>query len=252
MRYIWYCTALLIILIACQPKGQIYETSGETIAIADTTYKNEKLEKIIAPYRADMALKMNQVIGYTSENVNHNRDSIESDLGNWVADVVFEVGFHFLRSIKKESQNIDCFALLNKGGLRAPINQGNITVGNIYELMPFDNEIVIVKLGPEQITELIEYLLVNNGQPLSNAILTVNNEVTKLIFGNKLYSFLEPVYVITSNYLANGGDHMTFFESNTEVIQTGVLVRDALLNYFDSNDTISPPQNTLRLQITRQ
>ena len=44
--------------------------------------------------------------------------------------------------------------------------------------------------------------------------------------------------ILTSDYLANGGDNMTFFR-NKKQKKVGIKVRDAIINYCISKDTIT-------------
>jgi len=222
------CIVLLTIVSACKLK-QVNNYYADNISVGKTTFKSTDLDEMIEPYRLEMESKMNKIIGHSNnELINYNP---ESPLGNFVADVIFESAFQFgfnNETVSLEKWNTIC--LINFGGLRAPINEGDISIGNIYELMPFDNEIVIVSLSPSQVTEMLNYLGVKNGQPISNgqAILSSNNK--KLIIGGKAYNFERNINVITSDYLAKGGDNMNFFKSS-KMIQTGVLMRDALLEY---------------------
>jgi len=216
------------ILSACKVK-QVSNYDGNNISVTDTTFKSDDLVEMIKPYKVEMESKMNKVIGHS--NTALTNFSPESPLGNFVADVVFQAAFQFgidNETVSLEKWNTIC--LINFGGLRAPINEGDISIRNIYELMPFDNEIVVVSLSPSQVTEMLNYLFVKNGQPISNgqAILASNNK--KLIIGGKVYNFERNINIITSDYLAKGGDKMNFLKSD-KMIQTGILMRDALLNY---------------------
>ena len=114
--------------------------------------------------------------------------------------------------------------LLNSGGIRSTINKGPVTIGDMFKLMPFDNEIVWVELPVSVIPEIEEYLKKSGGEPISNAILKNG----KLIFNNwneNSSSF----WVITSDYLMNGGDKMNFFAKKLSINKTGTLMRDALI-----------------------
>jgi 2',3'-cyclic-nucleotide 2'-phosphodiesterase (5'-nucleotidase family) len=141
-----------------------------------------------------------------------------SSLGNWVTDALFANQTKFIRL------STPVFCLLNTGGLRASINKGPVTLGDLYKLMPFDNEVVWVHLPSTCIQEIEQYLKTSGGEPLSNA--TVSNSHLKV---NGWRDTASSFWVITSDYLLNGGDKMTFFQKKIEVKQTGKLLRDALI-----------------------
>ena len=218
----------ILMLVACKVK-QVSNFEGENISVSDSINESHDLDEMIAPYKVEMESKMNKVIGHSNYQLTNYAP--ESPLGNFVSDVVFQSAFQYSIDNKDVSfQKWNTMCLINFGGLRAPINEGDITIREIYELMPFDNEIVIVSLSPSQVTEMLNYLFVKNGQPISNgkAILSSNNK--KLIIGGKAYNFEKNINIITSDYLAKGGDKMNFLKSS-QMIQTGILMRDALLDY---------------------
>ncbi len=216
------------ILLACKVK-QINKYEGNNISITDTTFKSNELEEMIAPYKIEMESKMNKVIGHTNTALTNY--SPESPLGNFVADVVFESAFQFGIDNKKVSlEKWNTISLINFGGLRASINEGDISIRNVYELMPFDNEIVIVSLSPSEVTEMLNYLFDKNGQPISNGQAILSSNKKGLVIGGRAYNFERNINVITSDYLAKGGDKMNFFKF-AQMIQTGILMRDALLDY---------------------
>lgn len=220
----------VLIVTACKVK-QVSGYDGENISVTDTTFQSNELDEMIEPYKVEMESKMNKVIGHSNESLTNY--SPESPLGNFVADVVFESGFQFgidNESVSLEKRNTIC--LINFGGLRAPIQEGDISIRNIYELMPFDNEIVVVSLSPSQVMEMLNYLFVKNGQPISNGQAILSSDSKKLMIGGVAYNFERNINVITSDYLAKGGDKMSFLKSE-KMIQTGILMRDALLDYVN-------------------
>ena len=227
MKHLFYSLSFLLLVLSCG-SNKVATYSAKTYSINDTLVSND-LDTIINPYKTEMEQKMNKVIGHS--NYDLEKYTPESPLGNFVADVVFKRGFEYKFNQKGFNiQKNNTFCMLNFGGLRTTVNKGDITIGSIYELMPFDNEIVIVKLTPQHINDLLLYLFAKNGQPISNAIAYINSSKGKLDIGGQPYNFKDDVYVITSDYLANGGDKMTFFKGQPYV-KTGVLIRDALINY---------------------
>ena len=121
-------------------------------------------------------------------------------------------------------QNID-LAMFNNGGLRSYIDTGNITRGEIFKLMPFENELVVVSLNKKEFQKLVEYYIKTGGQPIS--------------FGDS-FNLNDTIFsILTSDYLANGGDKMIFFK-NKKYHSIGVKIRDAIINYCQKTDTINP------------
>lgn len=225
---------LIVTVFGCKV-NKISDYSGNNYTIIDTLLLSNDLDSMIKPYKVEMEAKMNKVIGHANKSL--VKYTPESPLGNFVADVIFDSGFNYgvdNKNLTVSKSNTIC--LLNFGGLRAPINKGDITIGNIYELMPFDNEVVIVSLSPTQVKKMLIYLFEKHGQPLANTCALLSSNENKLEIGGEPYKFQRNIYVITSDYLAKGGDKMSFFKES-KIIQTGVLIRDALLQYvIDKKD----------------
>jgi len=230
MKNYVFLSVLFFLAFGCSTK-KVATYSAKTYTINDSL-NSKALDSIINPYKTELDKKMDKVIGHS--NYDLVKYTPESPLGNFVADVVFNNGFGFKANQKAFNLlKTNTFCMLNFGGLRSSINKGDITIGDIYQLMPFDNEIVIVKLSSQHIQKLLLYLFEKNGQPISNAIAYVNSSKGRLDIGGAPYNFNDEVFVITSDYLANGGDKMTFFKGQPYV-KTGILIRDALINYVST------------------
>jgi hypothetical protein len=132
------------------------------------------------------------------------------------------------------------FILLNYGGIRAPIPKGNITLKNAYKVMPFENELVLVKLSGLKVKELLTYLFKSkNAHPISNISLKLNNtSYQDVIINNRKFNENKNYYILTSNYLQQGGDKMNFFKSPILLYNTKYKIRTALIDYFKETDTI--------------
>ena len=133
--------------------------------------------------------------------------------------------------------------LVNHGGIRSIISKGNVTTRTAYEIMPFENSIVVVALKGENINNLVSYLLnVKRAHPISKLQIKVDKDFNlidaniagKPIDSKKVY------YVATNDYLYNGGDRMTFFQPNDSLYVMDYKVRNALLDYFLKTDTLNP------------
>jgi 2',3'-cyclic-nucleotide 2'-phosphodiesterase (5'-nucleotidase family) len=196
--------------------AQFYKT--EILTETDST-----LEKSITPYRNKLETAMNTVIGYAE--VNLNKEQPESNLGNWAADAVAAQMSIYT------GKNID-FATLNYGGLRIPsIPQGAINKGKIYELMPFDNMLVLVEMKGSELEILFKHIIGKGGWPISGNVRLVSDKNGSLknisisgkeIDPDKIYN------IATIDYLANGGDNCDFFIPKKQ-LATGVFLRDAVI-----------------------
>jgi 2',3'-cyclic-nucleotide 2'-phosphodiesterase (5'-nucleotidase family) len=78
-------------------------------------------------------------------------------------------------------------AITNNGGIRTSFPEGNITLGNVYEVMPFDNELVVITLSGETMKKVIDYLAQwkDAQSGLKLVIDKTTNKPTEVLIGGK-------------------------------------------------------------------
>jgi 5'-nucleotidase len=223
---------LLILGAGLWACSDVYNLSAEShsVTIDDKIQLNASIDSIIAPYQDSMSATMDEVIAFAPQDFTKGRPN--ASLNNWAADAIL---VYELRNNTKESlASGPIICLLNVGGLRNPISQGDVTVGDIYKLMPFDNQIVWVELPWSSNVSIAEYLKSSGGEPISGATLQGDS----LIFDD----VTEPTktfWVITSDYLMNGGDHMDFFQEQVDFnYGSGMLMRDVFIEAVKIQDTL--------------
>ena len=153
-------------------------------------------------------------------------------------------------AVKNKMPKVDA-AILNIGGIRNNISEGDILVRNIFEVMPFENEMVIVKMKGEDIQGIFDYYekhQKNNPVAQLNIIVKDGKLVEGLINGERP-QIGKTYYIATSDYLAMGGDSMYFFEKG-ETIKTDVILRNLFLEYFRKNPEVKV-KNDIRLKFEK-
>jgi 2',3'-cyclic-nucleotide 2'-phosphodiesterase (5'-nucleotidase family) len=211
-------------LIACSSRLAINSINNKEPILSEIK-ADEKLSNEIKPYKDSLDKKMNEVLGKSETNFIVARPS--SNLMNWMADAVF---VNQTRNVRL-AQPLIC--LLNTGGIRSSIGKGDVTLGDMYKIMPFENTLVWVELPISVIPEIEVYLKKSGGEPISNC---------KLINGkleiNGIRENTTHFWIITSDYLMNGGDKMDFFKKKTSVNSTGKLLRDILIEELKNQGTM--------------
>ena len=211
-------------LSACSSYLTINSKDGKE-PISSEIKADEVFLKEIKPYKDSVDKKMNEVLGKSDTDFIVARPS--SNLMNWVADAIF---VNQTRTIRL-SQPLIC--LLNTGGIRSSIGKGNVTLGDVYKVMPFDNTLIWVELPVSVIPDIEAYLKKSGGEPIANC---------KLINGkleiNGIRENSTHFWVLTSDYLMNGGDKMDFFQKKTNVNSTGKLLRDILIEELKNQGTM--------------
>jgi 2',3'-cyclic-nucleotide 2'-phosphodiesterase (5'-nucleotidase family) len=230
-KYILFLCFLLP-LTGCKQQYKLTDSKSENKEINNELSTNSFLETIISPYRTELASKMNEVIN--TSLIDMEVGAPEGLLGNFVCDLTY------MKAKEISNKNVD-FCLLNNGGLRTPLPKGEITRGKIFELMPFENEIVIVEISGENMIALIDYIktksLMSNsrkaGVPVSGLRMIINkDEVSDVKIGMFAFDKSKNYRVATSDYLSNGGDHMVFFLNPISIENTGIKLRDAILTHI--------------------
>jgi 2',3'-cyclic-nucleotide 2'-phosphodiesterase (5'-nucleotidase family) len=209
-------------LLACSSHLQVY--SGR-IALGNSIVSSRSTDSIIKPYRDSMNRAMGKIIAYSETDFLVERPS--SNLMNWVADAIF---IQQTQTIKTKTPII---CLFNTGGIRSSLGKGNLTIGDFYKLMPFDNTLVWVEMPIETLAEVGAFVTKTGGEPLSNC--TVQNGKLQL---NSLPEGTTHFIIITSDYLANGGDKMDFFKKGKIINETGKLMRDVLIEHAIQQSTL--------------
>ena len=202
---LWACSSHLVV-----------NGNSNKEAVSQTIIADSSLVSMIKPYKDSLDKRMNEVIAYSEEDFIVKRPA--SNLMNWVANALF------VNQTKTVRLSQPAVCLLNTGGIRSSIGKGNVTLGDLYKVMPFDNTIVWVELPIEVLPEIEAYLNKSGGEPMANLSL-IEGRLSITSSPENPSHF----WVITSDYLLNGGDKMTFFTKRTNVNETGKLLRNVLI-----------------------
>ena len=176
---------------------------------------------------------INEVINYSNKTLEVGCP--EGLLGNFICDL----SLHSYKKMNYSSIIAD-FCVLNNGGLRAPISKGPVTQANIFELMPFENYLVVVELNTEKMKLLLKYILERSkdcssrksGVPVSGIRISIQENIIKrCMINNRELESKKTYHVLTTDYLASGGDNMLFFE-DCKQFPTGILLRNIISEYI--------------------
>ncbi len=209
--------------------------SYDTMTVGERSSENNTIDSLISPYRDSIEDDMAEIVARSTVYMEKGRPC--SVLNNWVADALL------VDQIKELGAENNGMVLLNVGGLRGTLGPGLISKGDMFTLMPFDNEVVWVKMPIAAISAIEKYLRASGGEPIANA--QMKNGVLSV---NILNPESNTFWIITSDYLMNGGDKMSFFEQKLEVIHTGVLLRDVLMRQAKHEGTLQI-DNTCRIHV---
>ncbi len=217
-------------ILICACKSNLNVTEFKTLSINnDKTISDEDslITKFVEPYAEELNSIMNEVIIQSACKLDKNLP--ESKLTNCIADIFMESSTKL--GAKLDAKPIPDIAYINYHSIRTDFPIGNITLGKIYEAFPFENKIVYIKISGAKLLEFANITASRGGDCIAGATIKINKE-------NKLVQFLvngKPIdneryyWVVTSDYIANGGDAMTMFLQAKMRIDSEKKVRDIFI-----------------------
>lgn len=236
-------------VISCaEKKYTVTKIEGKEIGITDknsevvgsiASEQAQQIENFIKPYRDRIDADLNTVLGIAPETIDKSGEW-QTPMGNFLADITFEKSDKVFQLREKKAIDI---CLLNHGGIRSIISKGNITARTAYEVMPFENSAIVIGLKGEQILEIVNYIISEKKpHPLKGLSFTISsptNSPKDILIQGKPIEMNKIYYVVTSDYLSNGGDNMLFFKKGVEKYDLDYKLRNIIIDYFKENKTIA-------------
>ena len=226
MRFLPKLSLLIALPLLAQPPEL---RRAESRPVNDSVAEDPAILKAIEPAQKEIQAGFGKVIATSPNGVFRGRAGEENLLGYWIADCMRTRATALLGAPVK-------FAFTNGGGIRGNIKAGDVKVGDIFEVMPFENEMVVVELtGAEVAAVMRESFLRRAGEPssgikaglsgtLEKPVLTVTWEDGRPIAPD------EVVKVATSDYLYGGGDSIPSLKKGRRPYTTGLTIRQILLD----------------------
>lgn len=240
-NYAFAKAALLLItvsLISCKKTElQLDKATSSQIQIDSTLAIDDSIDEFIAPYRTNLEAQMDSTLTYNEKAMHKNDYKLNTPIGNLFATAVKKQAGPVFTS--RTGHEIDV-VILNHGGIRAPLPQGRITMRNAYEIMPFENTIVVATLTAQQMREMINYLVdKKRAHPIDGLKIVLNPDgsLNKATIKGSAITEDRTYYVATNDYLYNGGDNMSFF-AGAPINNVDYKLRNAIIDYFKSVDTL--------------
>jgi len=215
------------------------ETISENGELINLKQDNE-VSKSLAPYFLSVERLKKDIICEATEDI----DIVSKDtlpLGQLITEAMLTYP-----DVKAD------IAIYNTGGIRAGIKKGAITYGKVYEIIPFDNTIVSLKLTGYQIKDIIEMSTstkeIDDLLGLSGLVVHIDyskesgNRVIKILKNNKPIRMEDKFTVLTNDFLYAGGDGFDTFKKGESPVVTQTLIRDLFENYLRKKKVISSPK----------
>jgi len=223
----------LFLLPACTKKPvQVTSVTTEALPVDANADGIQDASYIVylAPTKADLEREMNVQIGYAPERLWVREP--ECPMLNWATDALWEAA-------KKVYPGKVDIAIVNMGGMRCEWPQGPITRGHVFELMPFDNQLVVLTLKGTDVISLCESFAQYGGQGVAGMRVTViDGHLADVQVGGKAVNPKALYTVATSDYLSGGTDHMDALTRYVDCWKSDLLIRELYLEAVQTQDTI--------------
>lgn len=178
---------------------------------------------MIDTYTDQLSGQMSEVLGYSPNTL--YKSSPESELSNIAADAIVWMA--------KKYYDVDAdVSIYNWGGIRSNLPSGNVTLGDVYEVFPFDNVLSILTMKGSDMRTFFAHVAYDGGLPINSAVrLVIKNQAVESVTihgepidDNKIYT------VATVDYLVNTGRYG--FENALTRKDTPDIVRDYYGEYI--------------------
>jgi 5'-nucleotidase/UDP-sugar diphosphatase len=220
--------------------GEVVQTASHSALLPVTSKAaetNQEVQALVDAALAEAAETMNQPIGETAVALEPQRSG-EFALGNLVADAML--------AAEIDGQPGD-IAMHNNGGIRAGLSKGPVTYGQLYAVLPFDNQLMALDLTGAQVLRILEHSVADRPGNMQVAGMAFDFDMGRAP-GKRILEAsvggrpLDPggIYrVVTIDYLAGGGDGQeTFLEgANPAYGDTEVW---AVAEYIRANSPVHP------------
>jgi len=227
MHRLFASIVLILFLFSCSHQLSVHQiNTGNIFVDASAGNIDSTIQGIVKPYSDSIVHDMSQLVTVSATPLIKGKP--ESKLTNLVADILLESGTKYCTS-KKPDVRPDA-SYVNYGGLRASLPQGEITVGKIFELMPFENEVVLIKVSGETILRMAERIAARGGEGVAGMKLGIRDgKVSNLLIEGKPVNPSGSYWLATNDYIASGGDQMGMFSDATDRVNTNLKIRDVLI-----------------------
>jgi 5'-nucleotidase len=211
--------------------------------ITDSVPPDPEVKAIVDRHQAHLDEILGQVVGEATTSILGVGMPGETEMGNFVTD-----------SMRTYALRLDSevdFAFTNSGGLRADIDEGPITLEEIYAVLPFNNTLVLMDLTGAQVEQVLEE---GAGHPSYGTVQVSGLRWTydaDAPFGNRVTEVTLPdgttpidptaTYTIaTNNFMASGGDEFTTLTQGQNTTDTQVNLVDTVVRYLEENSPVDP------------
>lgn len=220
-----------IFFLSCKPVFVSTQVNSQNISVVSNNISiDSQLVNLYLPYKKILEKDMQRVISFSNEEMIKGKP--ESGLTNLLSDLILDEGRRYASNNNLQINPEVSF--FNYGGIRTFLPMGEITVGKIFELMPFENEMVFIQLTGAQLQQFYNIVARYGGDSVGGVRFVISNGKAKNVRVNgKNLNPEKKYWMVTNDYSANGGDDLLVFTQRLEFIGSGKKIRDVIISNFE-------------------
>ena len=215
---------LVVAFASCKKEYRVISIESSLIVIDSTFDVNADAEMltILDNYKQQIDSIMNRKLAVSEMSMSNGTP--QSLLANFTADVLRESG---VDALGKKAD----FAVMNNGGLRTSLPDGNVTVGDIFKIYPFENEVFYLKIKGSDVTALFEAIAKRGGEGVAGCNMVIKDRALQsLKIGGKEIDSEAYYWCATIDYLAEGNSGIVAMRNATEIVDSNILLRDLMMS----------------------
>ena len=217
--------------------GHLAHTDYALIPIDAASPEDPEIAEEVGRITLDAERELDTEVGFSTQELSARRELIrreEAPFGNFVADLAREI-------------TLTDVALLNGGAFRSSIPEGPVTLKSVYQAFPFRNELVMGDMTGARLLAALERSAALDPSDNPGGFLQVSGVRYRIVDGRLSSATvgdapIDPTRryrIVTSDFLAAGGDGYTMLEEMTEPVMTGRLISDMVIEGFRTESPVS-------------
>jgi 2',3'-cyclic-nucleotide 2'-phosphodiesterase (5'-nucleotidase family) len=221
-RSIFTLILIATLIVSCQPHFQPQSIQYVGYSVEQSTTDSATV-RFLQPYAVKVGETMNDVLAELGTALQKNQP--DGTLGNFLAD-------SYLAMARKKFDPAADMAFINNGGIRLnSLQAGPLRRGSIYEVMPFDNQLVILKISGIQVQQYLNHVAAEGGCGIAGVRFTIRDKkATEILINEKTIDLAATYTMVNSDYTIGGGGGFVQFRE-LPMQKTGYLLRDATIDY---------------------
>lgn len=226
----------LSVLFSCSPSRELTDGGSASepayfYAIDGSVEADQELERYLEPWRRQVERQMNRILSVSAGPFRYGQP--ESALGNVTADILRYRAAH-------EMERFVHLAILDPSFIAAELPEGEITVGDLHELMPADERLTVLEMEGSAVRNLADEIAVEGGAPISGLRMVIRDSSASGVLVDSGSIEEGEIYFLATGHssLATGRfPSLQEYQSRTDY---DLLLRDMMIDYFRSNPYVEP------------